>query len=319
MITNEQRTAVITAIDVCEEAGYPGTAIDLRTLLGQGTTEAAPVAWRHSLTHSLHDTEDEVQLADGDESAQGLYTMDQMRDYALAFHKTRVESLDIADLKRRLERVQVRIAEHRSDPNVTAVTFSTTPEMMLKLVERIEGVESLLAASASAEPVRPSRGYVSKDAVERAKRIMSAVDIYHVRPDGGNRHALRSVIMDEIEELIAAPRPIEAPAQAVALSETRADIAADRHFINGVKLGWNFRDANDEKGFQACIEGRAKQIQDARAALSAPTSVSAENRPAQDDVRDAQRYRWAVENWFAPFDEARLDAAIASQSAKEPK
>lgn len=55
----------------------------------------------------------------------------------------------------------------------------------------------------------------------------------------------------------------------------------------------------------------------------------AENRPAaQDDVdrpaitadvhRDAQRYRWAIKHWFAPFDEARLDAALASQS-KETK
>lgn len=70
-------------------------------------------------------------------------------------------------------------------------------------------------------------------------------------------------------------------------------------------------------------------------------SVSADNRPAQDDVRDAQRYRWLRSSQFdaampvmfdydgpAPYcgirrttnhlDEA-IDAAIASQSAKEPK
>lgn len=45
-----------------------------------------------------------------------------------------------------------------------------------------------------------------------------------------------------------------------------ADVSADRHFIAGVKLGWNFRDANDEKGFQACIEGRSAQIRQAIAA-----------------------------------------------------
>lgn len=33
-----------------------------------------PVAWRHSLTHSLHDLEREVELADGNEWAEPLYT-----------------------------------------------------------------------------------------------------------------------------------------------------------------------------------------------------------------------------------------------------
>ncbi|BBH12868.1 hypothetical protein [Chromobacterium haemolyticum] len=32
-----------------------------------------PVAWRHNLTHSLHDLESEVQLADCDEWAEPLY------------------------------------------------------------------------------------------------------------------------------------------------------------------------------------------------------------------------------------------------------
>lgn len=84
----------------------------------------------------------------------------------------------------------------------------------------------------------------------------------------------------------------EAPdnSQAVALSETRADIAADRHFINGVKLGWNFRDANDEKGFQACIEGRAKQIQDARAALSAPANKEPVYREAGVWAPDGSKF-----------------------------
>ncbi len=37
-----------------------------------------PVAWRHSRTYDLHDTEDEVQLADGDEHAQPLFTEQQV-------------------------------------------------------------------------------------------------------------------------------------------------------------------------------------------------------------------------------------------------
>lgn len=37
-----------------------------------------PVAWRHSRTYDLHETEDEVQLADGDEHAEPLYTEQQV-------------------------------------------------------------------------------------------------------------------------------------------------------------------------------------------------------------------------------------------------
>jgi hypothetical protein len=61
---------------------------------------------------------------------------------------------------------------------------------------------------------RKGRGYITKDAVERAKRVMAAVDTYHERPDGGNRHALRSILMDEFEELLAAPTPECAPREA---------------------------------------------------------------------------------------------------------
>jgi len=59
-----------------------------------------------------------------------------------------------------------------------------------------------------------------------------------------------------------------ANAAASVVPELTADIAADRHFIAGVKLGWNFCDAGDEKGFQQCIEGRLAQIREASAATS---------------------------------------------------
>jgi hypothetical protein len=182
MITNEQRTALINAVDICTKAGYTGTATDLEALLElspaatpaaqwrengepdphgdryaceraalalgsltddevangvfmhgntpldinrviakdpkyhapivwltaakdrirwlsrtlvKATTpapapDAEPAGWRHSLTHCLSETEADVSLADGDERAEPLYTMDQMRDYALAFHKSRM-------------------------------------------------------------------------------------------------------------------------------------------------------------------------------------------------------------------------------------
>jgi hypothetical protein len=68
-------------------------------------------------------------------------------------------------------------------------------------------------------------------------------------------------------------------AAAVAVTDLAADISADRHFIAGVKLGWNFRDANDEKGFQACIEGRSAQIREAKATPPAPIASASEAVP----------------------------------------
>ena len=65
-------------------------------------------------------------------------------------------------------------------------------------------------------------------------------------------------------------------------------------------------------------EGQWHWVEEARAALSAPASMNAENRPAQDDVRDAQRWRMALELDYIPTTWAEhIDAAIASQSAKE--
>lgn len=56
--------------------------------------------------------------------------------------------------------------------------------------------------------------------------------------------------------------------------------------------------------------------------------ASAENRPAQDDVRDAQRYRWLrtqqaqrADDYDKAVDDAiaKYEKQIASQSAKEPR
>jgi hypothetical protein len=78
----------------------------------------------------------------------------------------------------------------------------------------------------------------------------------------------------EVLRLCEVAAPATAPSDA-AVSDERAavqsDISADSHFIAGMKLGWNLCDAGDEKGFHACIEGRRKQIRDARAlAQTAP-------------------------------------------------
>jgi hypothetical protein len=95
---------------------------------------------------------------------------------------------------------------------------------------------------------RKGRGYITKDAVERAKRVMAAVDTYHERPDGGNRHALRSILMDEFEELLAAPTPERADADTAGVNSDsfekwwdmeRARIQADRPIDKSIAhRGW---------------------------------------------------------------------------------
>lgn len=52
------------------------TADDLDALREE-LARQEPVAWRHSNTHSLHDTEDDVYLADGDSVAEPLYIAPQ--------------------------------------------------------------------------------------------------------------------------------------------------------------------------------------------------------------------------------------------------
>ena len=53
-----------------------GTAAALDALREE-LARQEPVAWRHSNTHSLHDSEDDVYLADGDSFAEPLYTTPQ--------------------------------------------------------------------------------------------------------------------------------------------------------------------------------------------------------------------------------------------------
>jgi hypothetical protein len=43
------------------------------------STEFGPVAWRHSKTYCLYETEEEVPLADGDEHAEPLYDAATLR------------------------------------------------------------------------------------------------------------------------------------------------------------------------------------------------------------------------------------------------
>ena len=48
------------------------SAVDLPAVIAS-VPRPEPVAWRHSHTHSLHDFEADVELADGDEWAEPLY------------------------------------------------------------------------------------------------------------------------------------------------------------------------------------------------------------------------------------------------------
>jgi hypothetical protein len=103
----------------------------------------------------------------------------------------------------------------------------------------------------------------------------------------------------------------------------QAGISADRNFIAGVKLGWNFCDAGDEKGFQACIEGRMKQISEARAASPATAT-----RKGGDDPTDTERLDWLERTnkpfnmgWrvgIAPAGNLRIESVIQLGSAVTP-
>ncbi|MCY0389594.1 hypothetical protein OVY01_20825 [Robbsia sp. Bb-Pol-6] len=46
-----------------------------------------------------------------------------------------------------------------------------------------------------------------RDVVTRGVRVMAAVDTYHDRPNARNRAALRSILIDEFQELLDAARP----------------------------------------------------------------------------------------------------------------
>jgi hypothetical protein len=108
-------------------------------------------------------------------------------------------------------------------------------EAVLKLEGELAVAMSIIEAMRSElnapQAERAPRDYVERDLVARARRIMEAVDAYNSRPDGDNRHALRSVLMDELEALKAECAPREAQPVAY-LVDPGAGSAVDKFQTN---------------------------------------------------------------------------------------
>ena len=87
----------------------------LHDLLAAGSTKPAsePVAWRHNLTHSLHDLESEVQLADGDEWAEPLYTVPVEASGGVSEWRNAVKTLMETALPREYEGLDAPGHRHR--------------------------------------------------------------------------------------------------------------------------------------------------------------------------------------------------------------
>lgn len=207
-------------------------------------------------------------------------------------------------------------------------------------------MRALLAASASAEP----KGY-------EAAMNFACYLIDRCEGETVSEEAIQRWLSAMIREPLYAPRPIEAPdnSQAVALS------ARITQLQNALETALEFiADAT-------ITEGQWHWVEEARAALSAPASMSAENRntprrslevmqavsnlnskhvsvgaenrPAQDDVRDDLESLLddvtAIDTWYRGSPSYEHDAgwfkdrvvrlieeritAIASPSAKEPR
>ena len=65
--------AIDAHADAISKRALVSATAGLRAALAQPEQQAEPVAWRHNLTHTLHDTKDEVQLADAESWAEPLY------------------------------------------------------------------------------------------------------------------------------------------------------------------------------------------------------------------------------------------------------
>jgi len=77
--------------------------------------------------------------------------------------------------------------------------------------------------------------------------------------------------------LAAAPQPEVQPQQ--------QDASCDRHYIAGMKAGWNFAQTSDEDGFQKSVEGRLREIQESN-------SEAQPSEAAQPELPDPQCSKW---------------------------
>lgn len=65
-----------------------------------------------------------------------------------------------------------------------------------------------------------------------------------------------------------------------------ADVAEDRQYIAGLKAGWNFAQSGDEDGYQRSVDGRMREILEAK---NAPAPAAQEPVPADLTIRIVHR------------------------------
>jgi hypothetical protein len=82
-------------------------------------------------------------------------------------------NIDLNDLKRRLKAVQDRVKELAGVPGVESISFSTTPELVLELIARLE----------RAEEVTKSTRYVNVE----SGGLYDVKQIATLEADGANR------------------------------------------------------------------------------------------------------------------------------------
>lgn len=136
-MTNEQRAALDLAILNLKTHGDDQLLTAIKPLLdfyenrsAAGASEGQePVAWRHSKTHCLFDTEEEVPLADGDESAEPLFTHPSAEIAAL---RERIAGMEkaIAPFVEAFERIHARSYEGAGEAFTAFLDGNTvTPTM----------------------------------------------------------------------------------------------------------------------------------------------------------------------------------------------
>jgi hypothetical protein len=191
---NDQELRAIYGIVYAHECTFKAFATDIRALLADGGKGEA-VAWR-------------VHPFDYGVGSEGVYALTMRPDQVEAW-KRKGWSVDSLCLCAAPQAECAPIAGDKAAAGtLIAIGRLLTEAGYQPELRIIEAVQDVIAKATQAECA--PRDYVERDLVARARRIMEAVDAYNSRPDGDNRHALRSVLMDELEALKAERAPREA-------------------------------------------------------------------------------------------------------------
>jgi len=119
-----------------------------------------PVAWRHSRTYDLHETEDEVQLADGDEYAEPLYTEKQLRAALLAgVSAPAAQAVEPVYTWTGTEADDAMILLGRMDDSLDPERIAQLEQIVPRLGARINALTAQLAAPQAQADARDAKRY----------------------------------------------------------------------------------------------------------------------------------------------------------------